>query len=278
MKFSILSLLTLTVCATSSLWAVPYYGENITISDKNNDGSNPAGAGNWYSDREDNETETNPSTVTQQVWDLEGMYLFGGGLTIVGGFDFKNGVEHGGYTYKGGDIFIDIGADSAKYGQLANGGSGVGGVVPNSFGYDYVIDILSFGPTNRFSYNIVQLTPDSLVNRGLDVASSNPWTYVSGGTVVLSSLGVYGQLTPEEVASLGLLGDGGNNTHNYIGVDISSVPGIWGDNIFHYTMECGNDNLMGRATLSNVPDAASTAMLLGVAFAGVVGLRRRFCA
>jgi len=276
MKSLILSLLALTVCATSSVWALPY-GTNITISDKNNNGSNPAGAGNWYSDREDNETETNPSTITQQVWDLEGMYLDGTNLTLVGGFDFKNGTDHGGYTYKGGDIFIDTGANSAKYGQLANGGSGVSGIVANSFGYEYVIDIGAFTSTS-FSYNIVALTASSLVNRGLDVASSNPWTYSSGGTIVGSGIGAYGLVSGGDVSILGLLGDGGNNNHYYISLDLSSVPSIYGDNIFHYTMECGNDNLMGKATVANVPDASSTAMLLGAAFAGVAGLRRRLCA
>ncbi len=92
------------------------------------------------------------------------MYLDGTTLTLVGGFDFKNGTNHGGYTYKGGDIFIDTGANSAKYGQLANGGSGVGGIVANSFGYEYVIDIGAFTSTS-FSYNIVALTSSSLVNR-----------------------------------------------------------------------------------------------------------------
>jgi hypothetical protein len=59
--------------ATSSANAI-VLGNNITISDNNNDGSNPAVAGNWYSNREDNETENTPNTITTQVWDLEGMY------------------------------------------------------------------------------------------------------------------------------------------------------------------------------------------------------------
>src|SRR5882724_10482020 len=86
------------------------FGTDITISDKNYAGSG------WYSNREDQETETNPETVTSQQWDMEGMFLSGTSLTLVGGYDFKNGVTWSdGHNYKSGDIFIDINGD-AQYG------------------------------------------------------------------------------------------------------------------------------------------------------------------
>src|SRR5450432_2916375 len=89
--------------AFGSGYASPFtssIGNNITISDKNSAGSD------WYSDREDQETETNPNTVTSQQWDLEGMFQKGNQLTLVGGFDFKNGVPWSdGHTYRSGDIF-----------------------------------------------------------------------------------------------------------------------------------------------------------------------------
>src|SRR5687768_5429326 len=95
-------------------------GTNITISDGN------FSAAPGYGNYEDNETETNPNTIQSQVWDLEGMYINGPKLTLVGGFDFKNGVTHNSHNYKSGDIFIDLNGN-AVYGQAANGGSGTGG-------------------------------------------------------------------------------------------------------------------------------------------------------
>ena len=39
---------------------------------------------------------------------------------------------------------------------------------------------------------------------------------------------------------------------------------------FHYTMACGNDNLMGHARqLSRVPDGGVTVLLLGMAVVGM---------
>src|SRR4051812_4098371 len=86
------------------------YGGNITIRDQNagNDaaneiGFNPgphSGTGN-----EDNETESgfivpgwHQSTDSKQIWDLEGFYLNGSKLSLVGGFDFQNGQPDRGTT------------------------------------------------------------------------------------------------------------------------------------------------------------------------------------
>ncbi len=246
------------------------FGTNITISDKNYAGSG------WYSNREDQETETNPNTVTSQAWDLEGMFLDSQTLTLVGGYDFKNGVLANNKLYRSGDIFIDINGD-AKYGKVDNGLSGTKGTVANSFGWDYVLD-LNF---TTMTYNVIALTTQSLVNRGTDVASSNPWTYQSGGTAVAGyqnqSLGYLAGLTN---ADTGFLGDsanttswstGTNDTHYALSVNLSFLAGE--DAIFHYTMECGNDNLMGSA---HVPDSGSTSILLGLGLLAVAGVRRRF--
>ena len=252
-------------------------GTSITISDNNYSGSG------WYSNREDNETETNPNTITSQVWDLEGMYLRGNNLTLVGGFDFRNGTPHGGHTYRSGDIFIDV-TGNAVYGQAANGTSGVGGTVKNTFGYDYV---MKFNP-GMTSYSVFQLNSNSVVARGTDVASSNPWRYVGqqtgpttalagfqnvaiGGYGLLSS-SVAGQLTTFGSTGTGLLGDvSGNNKHYFLTVDLSFLSASTAT--FHYTIECGNDNLMGRA---QVPEAGTTVTLLGAALLGLAAFRRRF--
>ena len=59
------------------------FGTNITISDLNYDGTA------WHGDYEDQEVE--PGVTDGQQWDLEGFYLDGTQLAMVGGFDFVNG-------------------------------------------------------------------------------------------------------------------------------------------------------------------------------------------
>jgi len=257
------------------------FGTNITVSDKNYSGSG------WYSNREDQETETNPDTITSQQWDLEGMFLKNGSqLTLVGGYDFKNGVNWGGQNIKSGDIFVDINGD-AKWGQADNGASGATAwgsgphtaTMANAFGWDYVLD-LNF---TTMTYSVFSLTAQSMVSRVLDVASSNPWTYVSGGSAVAG----YQDLALSYIAGLtnadtGFAGDStnstgwstGSNQHYALGVDLSFIAGK--DATIHYTMECGNDNLVGQAHVSNVPDSGITAILFGLAVAGCTGVRRKF--
>lgn len=262
-----ISFVASALLAVSTAFASPF-GTNITISDNNYTGTG------WYSNREDQETEANPGTITNQSWDLEGMFLGSQTLTLVGGYDFKNGVTYNKKTYRSGDIFIDINGD-AKYGQAMNGASGTGGAaVANTFGWDYVLD-LNF---TTMTYNIISLTAQSMVLRGTDVASSNPWTYYSGGTTVATGLAMTytAGLTN---AYTGFQGDTTNTTtwsthtndqHYSLAVNIGFLAGK--DATFHYTMECGNDNLMGRA---HVPDAGSTSLMLGLSLLGFFGLRRK---
>src|SRR5476649_2359167 len=114
-----LSLIVSAAFAAGTAMATPF-GTNITISDGNYSGTG------WYSNREDQETETNPNTVTSQQWDLEAMFMAGTNLTLVGGFDFKNGVTWSdGHNYKSGDIFIDVNGD-AVYGPAAAGSGATG--------------------------------------------------------------------------------------------------------------------------------------------------------
>lgn len=258
----------LILASTAAALATPY-GTNITISDKNY-----AGTG-WYSNREDQETETNPNTITSQAWDLEGMFLDSQTLTLVGGYDFKNGVLANNKLYRSGDIFVDINGD-AKYGQAANGLSGTKGTVANSFGWDYVLD-LNFV---TMTYNVIALTAQSMVNRGTDVASSNPWTYQSGGSAVNGYQNMALTYTPNLTnAFTGFQGDstnttgwstGTNDLHYALSVNLAFLAGQ--DAIFHYTMECGNDNLMGQA---HVPDTGSTTVLIGLGLLALGGVRRK---
>lgn len=254
-RSQICSLAALLGLAAGSASALPL-GTNITISDLNSTSKS------WEGNYEDNETE--PGTIHNQTWDLEGMYLSGNKLTLVGGYDFKNGTTYGGHNYASGDVFIDVNGD-AVYGSAANGGSGLNGITNQLYGYDYALHL----NYQAMTYDVIDLHANggALVNRVADIAASNPWQYVLGGGTVDSGVGFnyYSGLSNADVG--GLLG----TTHYAITVDLGFLSGV--DATIHYTMECGNDDLMGRAHL---PDAASTAVMLCGALACLVGLRRKF--
>lgn len=240
-----LGTLTFSLLAASTATA-GIFGTNITIQDKN------TGSG-WYGSQEDNETE--PGTLQGQAWDLEGMFLDGTKLTLVGGYDFKNG--YGGTT--SGDIFIDLNGD-ARYGT-ANSNSLRNTTTKDLSGYDLVLD-LNF---TTMKFDVIELINGvSSVRTATDIGWSNPWRYVSDGRTLYSGLG-FDYFAGLSDANAGATG----GTHYAISLDVSFLSGK--DAIFHNTMSCGNDNLMGSA---HVPDAAATISLLGVSLLGLAGARR----
>lgn len=176
--------------ASLSLGGQQALATNITIRDPNagNDGANELGfsggigftagkhstSGN--NDREDNETEsgfnngTHVNTVGAQKWDLEGMSVQGSVLSLVGGFNFKDGQLDGSTRIQPGQLFIKVGGSAPGYSPLAN----TTGTIKNVYGYNYAVDLISG--------KVYNLTANSdLYSTTYDFLGSNPWKYAGYG-------------------------------------------------------------------------------------------------
>ena len=246
LKILLLSFLAVFLMAGSAF----ALGMNITIYD--NRGYSGLAAGG-----EDNETE--PDMINAQDWDLEGFFLEGTTLTMVGGWDFLNGKSYGDKQYNSGDIFIDIDGD-AKYGDGADSSY-------LNYGYDYVLQV-NWSDSN---YNVFGLSSNSIlvpVQESYNDPKSNPWRY-GGGDDVLDGwnnvdFSAFGTLTDDET-------DFAGGTHNYVAFDLTFLGSDINNFIAHFTMGCGNDNLMGS---SSVPEP-STMLLFGTGFLGLAMIGRK---
>ncbi len=257
-----------TIFFASSANAIPL-GTNITVNDQVN------GSTSWYGSaantsvaREDNEVETN--CLTGQAWDMEAFFLEGYTLSMVSGFDLING--NGGFA--SGDVFIDIDGNAVYGTNNAGSNSNMNGnaIVSNTFGYDYALDLV-FEQGGSYYYDVYALEGSSTVKvYYAQNDESNPWSYNDGGTWLGSSGITYSSNLTDAQVGNGLQG----GLHNVAQFDLSFLKfdqEFMGNFTTHFTMGCGNDNLMGKGT-APVPEPA-TLLLLGSGLLGLAGFRKK---
>ncbi|MCX4026084.1 PEP-CTERM sorting domain-containing protein [Endozoicomonas sp. SM1973] len=226
--------------------------KDITINDGNYrnlswDGTKFSRNG-WYGPQEDNEVEPGASSGPSiQAWDLEAFYQKGNQLSLASGFDLVNGAYDPVHrrTFKSGDIFLSTSGSKSNF--------------------DYVLDI----NWNNLSYDVVKLTANSQLASSSIFASSGPWSYLSGGTQIES--GTFNLLDSLTDAETGLRG---GKHFLATGFDLSFL-GEDIDFIASYTMQCGNDHILGqgKTTVTQVP-LPGTLSLLGVAALGLFCRRK----
>lgn len=190
---------------------------DITI----NDGYGSYDTG-WYSQfYENNEVEI--GNFPSQLWDMEKFVINENSrqLMMIWGYNFTDpqGID----GMRPGDLFINI-------------------------GYDNVYDYVAVANFENSTYSLYTLGNVYNVYYGQN-NSSNPWKYKDGGFLVGDGLSVeYLSFIDYEGIHYVALFD-----VNWIYEIINSGELIK----FHYTMECGNDNLLGQYIIS-IPEMMTT--------------------
>ena len=257
-------LVVLAVAVVVMAHVVPAGADNITMWD----GYGPLGlgpGGEW--------AEVEPDCFPGWGWDLIGVAATAPAepgdpwqITFAGGYNFAAGNG----DIESGDIFLAFSED----GPLDNPGDS------GSWGYDMVLDMDWSGDMPSGSpipFNIIDISSDLvdllLVGESINHPWADPYRWSSGGTVVGSgsaSFQVYDNAAELEAAFPGdfegansLIGDVTLYTLSFeFSPQEDSV--LW----THFTMECGNDILLGRTEFPAVPEPSTISLL----FMGCLGL------
>ena len=239
------------------------FGQNITIYDNTSSLTNV-----WYQSQEDNEVE--PGNTRAQEWDLEGFFLDGYTLTVIGGFNFADGAN----TITSGDIFLDIDGDAIYGGNQTKPNHRSNGLIDlnNTYGYDYAIK-LNFDNNEFRVFDISNTDKTTSVYYSQNDWSS-PWKYRanSNGNTSTIDTGTLTYYCPSNLINTGFQGYSSNSDHYGFSVDLSFLP-PGTSFISHFTIKCGNDNLMGKGTLP-VPEPA-TLLLFGSGLLGFAAFTRK---
>lgn len=245
---------------------------------------------------ENNEVE--PSCIASQGWDLEqfGLDVTAKKLNMIGGYNFQTGMD----SQFSGDIFIGAGV-TPVYGNSNPFYGGPSGnawqqMANSEWGYNYAIvfERANQGAltpqggaltvvNGQVNYKVVALGTQSDVIAWYDQNfGASPFRVaMDAPTTGWDGKATFGSFTGQNNSGQGVsgmadwTGTGSTDTHYYLtDINVNFLAGK-GDTYFHYTMGCGNDSLMGRATGLNVPDGGMTVSLLGMAFAGLGVASRR---
>lgn len=238
-------------------WTPVFSGaDEITIYDNVSD---TGASSDWYDDGEDQEVE--PGAATGQEWDLEGVFYDGTYISLVGGWDFL-GTEDG---YSSGDIFVSTTGD-AIYGSDITSVETVDGddsFIYNTFGYEYVFDV----DWDSGTWTLYEIDEDTVLLNADAFETGNPVSYVSGAVQAIAvdvAFSYESDLTDAET------GFEGGTHYEVSGFDISLIVGEDGSFLVHFTMECGNDTLVGE----QVPEPA-TMLLFGMGLLGLGAIGRK---
>ncbi|MCX5757585.1 MAG: hypothetical protein NTU83_03585 [Candidatus Hydrogenedentes bacterium] len=302
--------LAILLMSAGGAWAT-----NVTIADTMGDGTTDGSTwhgGTNLPDTdppsatviEDNEVE--PGMYGSQAWDLEAVLwdvskdgsgnILSRRVTLVGGWNFlvgPDGEQKG--TGSSGDLFLS----TAK----PNYGATIGSLTPSgfpnptiqeTFKYEDVLDIDWENPfavtatTASVNYAVRSLTQNSTLelaayNGGGQNVGSDPYRYKSEAD------GSIGAAITTGVATFTNLGYGNaygltSGQHYSVTFDIANTTGpgsndwlaLTGPLWSHFTISCGNDDLMGYVKDTSVPEPISMIMLgcLGVGMFGASKVRK----